>query len=109
MDEPVVNIVLCREIPPLPVLADRQFSNNIIRAHRIVHNAYQHGWKALYASDSDPHRLRIHSVRLRSRMLPLLLAMETPLNDEGWTIAVATLLAQLIVSLEESATFASLQ
>lgn len=108
MDDPAIEVVLSRDIPPLPFNPERQFSNRVISAHQLIQNAYQQGREALYASDSDPHRLRIHSEKIRRR-LPLLQAMEGPLNNEDWIVAAATLLAQCIVNLEELATAASLR
>jgi hypothetical protein len=90
------------EFPDAVILNER-----LERAHEMINDAYQYGWRALYASDSDAHRLRLHSTRLQHRTLRLLEAMEYELDAQAWFAEATSSLVNLIIALEATAEVAS--
>ena len=74
------------------------------KAIRVIAATYESSWVALHASDSDPYRLRLHSNRLLTRVLPILQALEREVQgDQGWLLETAGKIAEVIVALEGQA------
>lgn len=80
---------------------------NIIHAHALLKDAFTHSQYALRTSDNDSHRLRIHSNRIQTRMVPILQALERPavaqILDIQWTLNATYIFRNIILCLEEAA------
>jgi hypothetical protein len=89
--------------PPLPQPIQNQsgstFSNNVKEAIKIIERTFRDAWFALYGSDSDPTRLRVHASRLETRAIPILSAMHLELDDKEWITLISGILHELLDEL----------
>ena len=95
---------LTAEFPSLPDHFEGGcWSTNVVKAHSILSTAYHHAYEVLHASESDTHRLRLHSDRLMSRMFPILDVMEPEVLNQEWLKLAAESMANLYLELEGAA------
>jgi hypothetical protein len=78
----------------------------MLSAHEILSNVYSSATQLLCQEDGDTLRLRIHSERIFTRMIPILEAMEPEISNSEWIAESANALAGVMAQLE-TATFAA--
>lgn len=88
-------------------LSHPSIPTNVQKALKVINSTYDAAWAVLYGSDSDPHRLRMHSKRLILRVLPITQAMERDLanveNGLQWLMSTIDRISELVLGLEEAA------
>lgn len=91
-------------IPPLPERHDgRLWSGDVMKGFQIVCSAYDGSSQLLRLEDGDPIRLRLHSERLTSRVLPVLRALADQLQDEAWCACAISAFTALVNELDYAA------
>ena len=76
------------------------------RAYGILVDAYDRANQLLRLEDGDPIRLRLHSDRVCSRVLPIILALGQEIGDGEWLDQCLQNFSSLVGELNEAAAVA---
>ena len=93
-----------------PDLPNRQinhpWSPNVIEAHRILSDTYNHVTTILHQEDAEPIRLHIHVETIERRIFLILSALEDEDEmrlDQDWVVGCANIFSCIALQLQRAA------
>jgi len=82
------------------------WSPNVIEAHRILSDTYNHVTTILQHEDAEPIRLLIHVETIKRQIFPILSALEDEDEvqlDQDWVVCCANIFLRIALQLQRAA------